>query len=87
MTARRYAAVPARDAEKRYASDLSNQEFAILAPLVAQKPGSGKQRTVNIREILNAIFISSENRVPMADAANRFSAVESRLVLLSHLAQ
>lgn len=56
MTARRYTADPARDAEKRYASDLSDQEFAILAPLVAQKPGSGKQRTVNIREILNAIF-------------------------------
>jgi putative transposase len=56
MTARRYAADPARDANKRYASDLSDPEFAILAPLVAQKPGSGKQRTVNIREILNAIF-------------------------------
>jgi putative transposase len=56
MTARRYTVDPARDAEKRYARDLSDPEFAILAPLVAQKPGSGKQRTVNIREILNAIF-------------------------------
>ena len=56
MTTRRYNADPARDAEKRYASDLSDPEFAILEPLVAQKPGSGKQRTVDIREILNAMF-------------------------------
>ena len=56
MTTRRYNADPARDTEKRYASDLTDPEFAILEPLVAQKPGSGKQRTVNIREILNAMF-------------------------------
>jgi putative transposase len=56
MATRRYNADPARDALKRYASDLSDQEFAFLAPLVAQKSGSGKRRTVNIREILNAIF-------------------------------
>ena len=56
MTGRRYSTDPARDADKRYASDLSDQEFAILAPLVAQKAGSGKRRTVNIREVLNAIF-------------------------------
>jgi len=56
MTTRRYNADVSQDADKRYASDLSDQEFDILAPLVAQKEGSGKQRTVNIREILNAIF-------------------------------
>jgi putative transposase len=56
MGTRRYNADMARDADKRYASDLSDQEFTILAPLVAQKAGSGKQRTVDIREILNAIF-------------------------------
>jgi transposase len=56
MTTRRYNADVSQDADKRYASDLSDQEFDILAPLVAQKEGSGKQRTVNFREILNAIF-------------------------------
>ena len=53
---RRYATDPNRDATKRYASDLSEEEFAILAPLVAQKSGSGKRRTIDIREVLNAIF-------------------------------
>jgi len=56
MATRRYTVDMARDAGKRYASDLTDQEFDIIAPLVAQKPGSGKIRTVNIREILNAIF-------------------------------
>jgi hypothetical protein len=40
----------------RYASDLSDQEFELVAPHVAQKSGSGKRCTVDIREILNAIF-------------------------------
>lgn len=56
MAKRRYKAVVSQDTDKRYASDLSNQEFDIIAPLVAQKSGSGKKRTVDIREILNAIF-------------------------------
>jgi putative transposase len=56
MARRRYNVDTARDLDKRYASDLSDQEFDIIAPLVAQKPGSGKKRTVDIREILNALF-------------------------------
>ena len=39
-----------------YPSDLSDQEWAILAPLIpAAKPG-GKPRTTDMREVLNAIF-------------------------------
>jgi putative transposase len=34
----------------------NDQECALIAPHVAQKDGSGKKRTVNIREVLNAIF-------------------------------
>lgn len=44
------------DAPKRYASDLDDAEFARIAPSVAQKEGSGRRRTVDIREVLNAIF-------------------------------
>jgi len=39
-----------------YASDLNDQESALLTPHVAQKDGPGKKRTVDIREVLNAIF-------------------------------
>jgi putative transposase len=56
MANRRYHVRASQDADKRYASDLSDPEFDIIASLVAQKSGSGKKRTVNIREILNAIF-------------------------------
>jgi putative transposase len=41
---------------QRYASDLNDREWTILAPLIAQKAGSGKRRTVNMREVLNALF-------------------------------
>ena len=56
MTNRHYTASATPDATKRYASDLNDQEFERIAPHVAQKAGSGKKRTVDIREILNAIF-------------------------------
>ena len=56
MTSRHYAASATPDATKRYATDLTEPEFELIAPLVAQKSGSGKKRTVDIREVLNAIF-------------------------------
>jgi putative transposase len=56
MPSRHYTESATPDSSKRYASDLDDPEFAIIAPYVAQKRGSGKQRTVNIREVLNAIF-------------------------------
>ena len=55
-TKRPYTESATPDSTKRYASDLTDHEFAIIAPHVAQKEGSGKIRTVDIREVLNAIF-------------------------------
>jgi putative transposase len=56
MTSRHYTGSATPDATKRYASDLNDREFALIAPHVAQKSGSGKKRTVDIREVLNAVF-------------------------------
>jgi putative transposase len=56
MTGRHYTASATPDPTKRYATDLTECEFELIAPLVAQKSGSGKKRTVDIREVLNAIF-------------------------------
>jgi len=56
MTSRHYTASATPDANKRYASDLNDREFELIGPLVAQKAGSGKKRTIDIREIVNAIF-------------------------------
>jgi putative transposase len=56
MATRRYKVPVNQEVSKRYASDLKDQEFALLAPHVVLKDGSGKKRTVDIREVLNAIF-------------------------------
>lgn len=56
MANRHYTDSATPDSTKRYASDLNDQEFELLAPHVAQKDGSGRIRTVNIREVLNALF-------------------------------
>ncbi len=41
---------------ERYASDLTDREWAILEPLIpAAKPG-GRPRTTNMREVVNGIF-------------------------------
>jgi putative transposase len=56
MATRRYNVPIYHDISTRYASDLNDQEFELIVPHVAQKDGSGKKRTVDIREVLNAIF-------------------------------
>ena len=55
MVTRRYNVPIYQDISARYTSDLNDQEFELIAPHVAQKDGSGKKRTVDIREVLNAI--------------------------------
>ncbi len=54
MATRRYNIPINQEISTRYASDLNDQEFARIASHVAQKDGSGKKRTVDIREVLNA---------------------------------
>ena len=39
-----------------YSTDLSDEEWAILAPLIPPAKPGGHPRTVVIREVLNAIF-------------------------------
>jgi putative transposase len=41
---------------KRYPSDCTDAEWAIIAPFTAKPHGSGRKRRVNLREIVNAIF-------------------------------
>jgi putative transposase len=41
---------------KPYASDLSDIEWQIVEPFVQQPAGKGRKRTVDIREVLDAIF-------------------------------
>ena len=40
----------------RYDSDLTNAEWALVAPLIRPAKRGGRPRTVNVREVLNAVF-------------------------------
>lgn len=40
----------------RYESDLTDAEWALVAPLIRPAKHGGRPRTVNVREILNAVF-------------------------------
>jgi putative transposase len=41
---------------KRYPTDISDEAWEWIAPILAQPAGPGRKRTVDIREIANAIF-------------------------------
>ncbi len=41
---------------QRYPTDLTDAQWALLAPLIPPAKPGGRHRTVNIREVLNAIF-------------------------------
>ena len=40
----------------RYPSDLTDAEWAMVASLIRPAKRGGRPRTVNVREVLNAIF-------------------------------
>ncbi len=42
--------------KKRYSSDLSDQEWAILERLIPAAKSGGHPRTVNMREVVNGLF-------------------------------
>jgi transposase len=48
--------VAARRVGQRYDSDLTDEEWALVAPLIPPAKRGGGKRTVNIREVLNGIF-------------------------------
>lgn len=43
-----------------YPSDLTDQEWEIIAPYVAQSDGAGRRRTVDTREVVNALLYLSK---------------------------
>ena len=43
----------------RYPSDLTDDEWAIVAPMIPPGRHGGRKRSVNVREVLNGIFLCS----------------------------
>ncbi len=56
MTVQEQPSPPVARRRRRYPSDVSNREWELIAPLLAQAPGPGRKRTVDLRAIVNAIF-------------------------------
>ena len=46
----------AQTARKPYPTDITDEAWEWIAPILAQRAGPGRKRTVDIREIANAIF-------------------------------
>lgn len=44
-----------------YPSDLTDAEWQLIAPLLTQRKRRGKQREVDLREVVNAIFYRADN--------------------------
>jgi transposase len=57
--------VSAMDKEgKRYPSDLTDREWAILEPLIPPLKAGGHPRTVNLRKVMNGIFYVLRGGIP-----------------------
>jgi transposase len=41
---------------KPYPTDISDEAWEWIAPILAQRRGPGRKRTVDIREVVNALF-------------------------------
>lgn len=50
--------------ELRFASDTTDAEWALLEPLMPKPAGIGRPRTVDLREVVNAIFYLLRNGCP-----------------------
>ena len=42
--------------KKKYETDLTDWQWKIIAPLIPRSKPGGRKRTVDVREVLNAIF-------------------------------
>lgn len=49
---------------KRYPSDLTDDEWAILEPLIPPPKPGGRHRSVDIREVVNGIFYVLRGGIP-----------------------
>lgn len=59
---------------RNYDSDLSNEEWQRIAPLLPSQKPVGKLREVSLREVLNAIFYRADNGTKWRNLPSDFPA-------------
>ena len=57
---------------KTYPSDMTDQEWEIIRPLIPAAKKGGRKRTVNIRNVLDAIFYVTRGGIQWAMLPNNF---------------
>ena len=54
---------------KPYPTDLTDEQWQLIEPLLPPAKPGGRPRKTNLREVLNALVLSESFGLPMADAA------------------
>ncbi len=54
---------------REYPSDVSDEEWAILKPLMPPAKAGGRPRTTEMPEVINAVFSPFPHRSPMESLA------------------
>ena len=60
----------------RYPSDLTDGEWALVAPLIPLAKRGGNKRTVNVREVVNGLMYNPQHRVPVGRDPERPSSAK-----------
>lgn len=59
---------------KSYPSDMTDQEWEIISPLIPQAKEGGRPRSVQIRSILNAVFYVTKGGIQWRMLPKEFQA-------------
>src|SRR5881227_396901 len=70
----------------RYPSDLTDDEWAHVEPLIPPAKRGGNKRHVEVREVMNGINVYFEHRMPVACDPERLAATQ-HTVRLSRLVE
>ena len=68
---------------KRYPTDLSDEEWGRIKPLLPKPPKRGRKVSVDLREMLNAIRYMARSGGGWRIAANEFRPVANRILVVS----
>ena len=60
----------------RYPSDLTDAEWVLVEPMIPPGRHGGRRRSVNVREVLNGIFLHPVDRLPVEGAAEGLASEE-----------
>lgn len=72
---------------RAYPSDVTDEEWVILEPLIPPAKPGGRPRTVNMREVIDALFYLDRTGAQWRALPHDFPPVVDGLELLPHMAQ